>query len=99
MAAHVPTRRQRRSTARIDARLTPEQKAIIQHAADRQGRSISDFVIDAAYAAAQREIREHEIISLSAAESTRFAEALLDASEPGDGLRAAARRYRALFGE
>ncbi|HMM41576.1 MAG TPA: DUF1778 domain-containing protein [Thermomicrobiales bacterium] len=101
MAADIPAKRQRRqrATARIDARLTPEQKAVIQHAADRQGRAISDFVIAAAYEAAQREIREHEIISLSAQESQRFAEALIAPPEPGEHLRAAARRYRVFIGE
>ena len=83
----VPGRRQKQASARIDARLTPEQKAVIQHAADLQSRSVSDFVIECAYAEAERTIREHEIITLSAQESMRFAELLLDPPAPGERLQ------------
>ena len=101
MSAISTTRkgRPKRASARIDARLTPEQKAVIQHAADLQSRSISDFVVDTAYAAAERTIREHEIITLSAQESVRFAEALLNPPTPSERLRAAADRYRTTVGE
>jgi uncharacterized protein (DUF1778 family) len=64
-----------------------------------QSRSISDFVIDSAYAAAERAIREHEIITLSAQESARFAELLLNPPAPSERMRAAARRYWAFVGE
>lgn len=88
-----------RASARIDARLTAEQKDIIQRAADLERRSISDFVVANAYDAARQVIREHETIMLSVEESRRFAELLLNPPAPGEGLRAAAAQYRTFVGE
>lgn len=88
-----------RSTARIDARLTPEQKMVIQRAADLRNRSVSDFVIDAAYAESERTIRDHDLIVLSVDASVRFAELLLDPPAPSERMLAAAERYRERVGE
>lgn len=94
-----PRRQSPRASARIDARLTPEQKEIIQHAADLESRSISDFVVENAYEAAKRVIREHETILLSVQESRRFAELLLDPPAPSERMLAAAEQYRAFISE
>ncbi len=96
------TRQKRASTrasARIDARLTPDQKDVIQHAADLESRSISDFVVENAYAAARQIIREHDTIALSIQESRRFAELLLNPPAPSDRMLAAAEQYRAFVSE
>lgn len=84
---------------RIEARVTPEQKALIQRAADLTGRSLTDFIVSSAQAAAEEAIREHNVIYLSAEDSRVFAEAVLNPGEPNEHLRAAARDYRAWIGE
>ncbi|HYW47569.1 MAG TPA: DUF1778 domain-containing protein [Bryobacteraceae bacterium] len=50
-------------TARLEARLTDEQKALFQHAADLTGRSLTEFVVSSAQEAAARTVREHEVLT------------------------------------
>lgn len=79
---------------RIAARITEEQKVLLQRAADLQGRSLSDFVIESAQRAAEAVIREREIITLSTEDSRAFAEALLSPPAPNERLRDAFARYQ-----
>jgi uncharacterized protein (DUF1778 family) len=81
---------------RLEARVSPEQKALFEHAAALQGQSLTDFLVQSAQSAAEVVIREHEIIHLTARDSAVLAEALLNPPEPNDTLRAAAQRYRVL---
>jgi uncharacterized protein (DUF1778 family) len=83
---------------RLEARLSADAKAIIQHAADLSGRSLSDFVVSSALKAAEEEIREREIIMLSVRDSIALAEALLNPKGPNEALLEAARRHRELIG-
>lgn len=84
---------------RLEARISPEQKALIQRAADLEGRSLTDFVVSSVQAAAEETIERHQVIRLSARDSLIFAEAILNPAEPNEHLRAAAKRYRQLFGD
>ena len=65
-------------TARLEARIAPQILAIVKHAAELQGRSVSDFVVAAAEETARRMINEAHIIRLSVEDQRRFAELLLD---------------------
>ena len=78
---------------RLEARLSSEQKALLQRAADLRGRTLTDFVVDSAHQAALRTIEEMATIRLGVEESRAFAEALLNPREPAERLRAAARRH------
>ena len=82
---------------RLEARIPAEQKALIQRAAELQGRTLTDFVIASAHEAAVRAIDEVDTIRLNEAESRAFAESLLDPREPTERLRAAARHYVETF--
>lgn len=84
---------------RLEARITAEQKALFQRAADLSGRSLTDFVVASVQAAAQEVVHRHDVIALSPRDSLRFVEALLNPPEPNERLRAAARRHRAFTGE
>jgi uncharacterized protein (DUF1778 family) len=84
---------------RFGARIRPEQKAVLQRAADIAGRSLSDFVIAAAEREAEETIRRHEIIQLTARDSHQLAEALLNPLSPSERLRAAFEDYEAFIGE
>lgn len=69
--------------ARLDARLTPKERAVIQRAADISGRSLSDFVVHAAHQAALREIEHEVILRLSERDSDSLVAALeAEPSEP-----------------
>ncbi|MCW5590032.1 MAG: DUF1778 domain-containing protein [Legionellales bacterium] len=80
--------------ARLEARLNPAQKEQFQHAADLTGQSLTDFVLNSIQEAANRVIREHQVINLTVSESERFVAALLDSPEPNPALKKAAQRYR-----
>jgi uncharacterized protein (DUF1778 family) len=84
---------------RLEARVTPEQKALFQRAADLTGRSLTDFIVSSAQIAAEEAIERHHVINLSVRDSLIFAEAILNSAEPNENLRAAAQRYRELFGD
>jgi uncharacterized protein (DUF1778 family) len=81
-------------TYRFDARLNAEQKVLIQKAADLAGRTMTDFVLQSAEAAAERTIQDRSILILTARETERFVKAILNPADPGPVLRAAARHYK-----
>ena len=81
-------------TYRFDARINETQKLLIQRAADLEGRTMTDFVLDSARAAAERAIEKHDMLILTARETEAFADAILNAADPGPVLRRAARDYR-----
>jgi uncharacterized protein (DUF1778 family) len=81
-------------TYRFDARLNEEQKLLIQRAADLEGRTMTDFVLYSAKAAAERTIERRAMLILTARETEAFADAILNPAAPGPVLRRAAREYR-----
>ncbi len=82
-----------RKLDRVEARLTEEQKEMIQYAAGLLGLSVSDFLITSAQRAAESVIREHNIITLTAQDSLAFAQAILNPREPNQALREAFARH------
>ncbi len=80
-------------TARLEARLPASVYATLKRAAELKGRSISDFVVSAAYDAAQRAIEEEGILRLSTEDQRRFAQALIDPPAPNAALKRALRRH------
>ena len=84
----------RAKTYRFDARLNEEQKLLIQHAADLEGRTLTDFVLHSARVAAERTIERRALLALSARDTEAFVDAILSPANPGPVLRKAAREYR-----
>jgi uncharacterized protein (DUF1778 family) len=76
-------------TARLEARITPEQKDLFLKAAALTGRSLSDFVVASPYESAARTVRDHEAMTLSARDRKIFVATLLKPPAPD---RASARR-------
>ena len=83
---------------RFDARLNEEQKVLIQKAADLEGRTLTDFVLRSAEAAAERTLQDRVMLILSARETETFVDAVLNPAAPGIVLRAAARYYKSSTG-
>jgi uncharacterized protein (DUF1778 family) len=81
---------------RLQARIAPEALAVVKRAAELEGRSVSDFVVAAAHAAAQRAIEDAQIIRLSVEDQRRFAEAIIDPPPPNEALRRAAQAHHRL---
>ncbi len=87
--ADVPTK-----NARLEARITGEQKELIERAAAYEGRSVSDFVVATVQEAAKTVIQEHELLRLNSSQSREFVETFLNAPEPNEALQQAADEYR-----
>ena len=85
-------------TTRIEARVNPETQTLLKRAADLQGRSLSDFVVSAARAAALETIETMETIQLTHDAQALFVQLLLDPPEPNDALRRAVCAHEDLIG-
>ena len=86
--------RGRLHTERLGARVPAAVKQHIQRAAELTGRSVSDFMIASAQAAADETIRRHAVIELTARDSRLLAEALLNPAQPNTELGAAFDDYK-----
>lgn len=91
----MPSPTRSRKQGRVEARVSAEQKALIERAALLRGCSLSEYLVRSAQDAAERDIRDHDIITLSARDSQLFIEALLDPQPANAALRTAARDYQA----
>jgi len=83
-------------TARVEARISPDTLAAVKRAAEIQGRSISEFIVDAAREAAHRTIQETTIIHLSIEDQRRIIEAIRNPPEPNEALRRAFEAHKRL---
>jgi len=84
---------------RLEARVTAEQKSLIERAAALQGRSVTDFVVTSVQEAARHAIERHYQLSLSLRDSELFVDALLNPRPVNDRLRDTVRRYRERAGD
>ena len=86
------------STARLEARLPVDVHAMLKRAAEIEGRTLTDFVVAAASAAARKTIEDTEMIRLSVEDQERFAKALINPSPLTPAMKRAIARHRSLFG-
>lgn len=84
--------------ARLEARITAEQKELLLEAAQMLGCSLTDFVVASAMEAARRMIADVEVMRLSQRDREAFVAALLNPPAPGDKLQASANRYKQRLG-
>lgn len=84
--------------ARLEARVSAEQKTLFQQAAMLSACTLSEFVVASAQEAASRIVASHETMVLTRDEQIRFVEALLAPPTASDRLRQAAAQYRAQAG-
>ena len=87
-------RRRSLKSERVMARVSSEQKRLLQRGAEIRGQTLTEFVVAAAQEAATRAIVDHEVIELSVRDSRAFAEGMLNPPPINETLRAAARRYK-----
>jgi uncharacterized protein (DUF1778 family) len=92
----MPRSRQNR-TERLEARIAPAALAMVKRAAEATGRSVSDFVVEAARAAAERELRESAVIRLAEEQQRRFVELLVKPPKPNAALKRAAAAHTKLI--
>jgi len=85
-------------SARLDFRVSPEHKALIERAASAQGQTVSSFAIATLLKAAAEAIQSETARTLSARASLRFLAMLEAPGAPNAALKAAAKRYKAARG-
>jgi uncharacterized protein (DUF1778 family) len=94
----VPAVRHRPSrAARLEARLPADVHALLKRAAEIEGRTLTDFVVTAARAAARRTIEETQIIRLSLEDQRAIMAAVINPPEPTPALRRAFQLHRKLI--
>ncbi|MEY4483972.1 MAG: hypothetical protein RL693_1424 [Verrucomicrobiota bacterium] len=71
-----------RRSDRLVARVTPEDKALLERASGLEGCSVAVFVLSHVRAAAEEVVRRHDTIRLNQSESKRFVNALLATPKP-----------------
>jgi uncharacterized protein (DUF1778 family) len=84
-------------TARLEARISSGLHSMLKRAAQLQGRTMTDFVIDAVQSAARNTLEQADVLKLSSADQEAFAQALLAPPKPKAALkRAFAKRNKLL---
>lgn len=81
------------TTTRMDFRLRPEQKRLIEQAAEESGRTITDYAIAALVKAAEQTLESTRMRVLTERDSKLFLAMLGGKSKPNAALRAAARAW------
>jgi uncharacterized protein (DUF1778 family) len=84
----------RKRDQRLEARVTPDQKELIERAACVQGQTVTDFVVSALQDAAKQAITEHTVWKLTRQQQQAFVDALLDPPAPNQKLREAYKQFR-----
>jgi len=83
---------------RFEARIRSEEKRTLERAAELTGRTLTDFVMGSAHAAALETIERYEgMVLRDPRDREAFVEAMLKPRAPSRTLKAAAARYKAAF--
>lgn len=84
---------------RMYLRVSSETKSTFAYAANIEGRTMTDYVVEKSHKAAIQTISEHEKIVLSEGERLAFFDALLQPHSPSAKAREIARESEKMFGE
>jgi uncharacterized protein (DUF1778 family) len=77
---------------RLEARVTADEKELLQEAAAAKGLTLTAFVTSSAREAAIKVLREQHVIDLGRKDQRAFAQAMLDPDAPNKRLRTLAKR-------
>jgi uncharacterized protein (DUF1778 family) len=81
-------------SARLETRVSQEQKDLIERAAAFSGRTVSEFVLAHVEVAAKKVIDEHEKMHLDQVQSRILVDSLLAPKKPNKKLKLAMEDYR-----
>jgi uncharacterized protein (DUF1778 family) len=84
----------RAQSERLDFRISPENKSLIERAASIQGQTLTSFASAVLLKAADEVIQSETTRTLSARDSQTFLAMLSSDVEPNAALKAAAKRYK-----
>lgn len=83
--------------ARLEARITQEQKDLVIKAASIQGRSLTDFIVSTVTETAKNIVEKNTIMELSKKDSELFVSKILEPPQPSAKLKQAAQEYQRLI--
>jgi uncharacterized protein (DUF1778 family) len=78
---------------KLETSISGELHKLLERAAELQGRSMTDFIVDAAREAAEKTIEQTEIIRLSPADQRHIAEAVISPPPITPALERAFKRH------
>lgn len=81
-------------SARLDFRVKPEHKSLIERAASVAGQTVTDFAVATLVKAAHETMERATSMTLSARDSKIFLRMVEADAAPNAALKAAARRYK-----
>lgn len=93
MTSHTATQ-----GGRLQMRVSPERRDLLERAASLTGRNLTDFVLDSAEQAAIRTIEERQVLRLTREDTDFMVEMFLNPPDPSDRLRQAVKRHQELIG-
>ncbi len=85
--------------ARLEARVTTEQKQLMERAASLRGQNLTEFMIATLAEASVQIIKDGEFIELTNRDRQVFADALLNPVPPSERSIADARWYQQVMGK
>jgi uncharacterized protein (DUF1778 family) len=85
-----------KALARLDFRIAPENKQVIEKAATLNGQSVSDFAVSTLLKSAREVLEHHGQTTLSNRDRDIFLEMLDNPPQPNEALRRAVKDYRQL---
>lgn len=84
--------------SRLEARIAPEVHAILKRAAEIEGRSLTDFVVAAASAAARQTIEQTEVMRLTQQSAAFFASLMVAPNPVAPAMTRARNHHETLVG-
>jgi uncharacterized protein (DUF1778 family) len=88
-AAASTSRSIKPQSARLEARISHDLHAVVKRAAEMQGRTMTDFVIQALQSAASQAIEQADHVRMTVADQEAFAQALIAPAKPNAALKRA----------
>ena len=83
----MPTATATSRSARIGLRATPEQETVLRRAAVVAHKSLTDFILDAAYQAAEQTLLDQRLFMVSGSQYQALMDLLERPEQTNDGLR------------
>ena len=74
-------------TARLGLRTTPQQEAVLRRAAEVSHKSMTDFILDSAYQAAEQTLLDQQLFLVSGSQSQTLLELLDRPEQDNRGLK------------
>lgn len=85
----------KKRSARLNLRLQPSLKLLLEEAAAASGSTVSDFCLNAVRRAAEQEVRASQTIRLRGHDAKVFFDALMKPAAPNAALKRSARAHAA----